>query len=106
LDQYWGMLLAVRHLIKNEVRFLRKVFGAPDSSRLFPMIGILWWDQRDLMTCGISAVSLMGALRATNHDYEISRSNSCQSRMRWDQRCYDQTRQFGCCNGHTCLGTV
>jgi hypothetical protein len=39
--------------------------------------------------CGVT----MGALGGTNHDYEISKSNSCQSGMRWDQRCYDLTRQ-------------
>jgi hypothetical protein len=48
----------IRHLIMNVVWFMRKVFRTSESSRLLPIIGTLWWDQRDLMTCrSISAVS-------------------------------------------------
>jgi hypothetical protein len=66
----------------NVVWFQRKVLGTSESSRLLPIIGTLVRLEgfNDMQEHRCHAV--MGALGATNHDYEISKRNSCQSGMR------------------------
>jgi hypothetical protein len=49
--------LHIIYLIMSVVWFLKKVFRTGESSKVLPIIRTLWFDQRDLMTCGsISAV--------------------------------------------------
>jgi hypothetical protein len=48
----------------------------------------------------------MEAQGVTIHDDMKVTCNSHQNRMRSDQRCCGQTRQVGCCKGHTCGGVI